>query len=335
VSRPAIVWPGTGRITLVLLAVVPAVIAYPWQSTRDRWLLGIAAAVVILLFGWWQGLHFTMILRRRLAMQRRNCRPVRRSGADVPTTALLHIAPPATGPDVLPLPLIAGYLDRYGIRADAIRITSRDSASDTGAPRRETWVGLTLSAVDNLAALRARSPRIPLHETAKVAVRRLADHLRELGWEANPAGPDDVPQLFAPTARETWREVREGSADYVAAYRVSADADLPYTLAAIQSHPARETWTAMEIGGAGARRTLAAACAFRTDAPPHGAPPGLTPQRGNHKSALMALHPLSAQRLDGHAGLPDGLLERLHWPSAPAAAVPARSRPRHAAATRT
>lgn len=60
---------------------------------------------------------------------------------------------PEDDSDVLPLPLIAGYLDRYGIRADKIRITSRDNASD--ASRRETWIGLTLSAPENLAALRA------------------------------------------------------------------------------------------------------------------------------------------------------------------------------------
>ena len=57
--------PGSGRITLALLAVVPAVMAYPWRSPREQWVLGIAVAVVILLFGWWGGLHFTTILRRR------------------------------------------------------------------------------------------------------------------------------------------------------------------------------------------------------------------------------------------------------------------------------
>ena len=64
-------WPGSGRITLALLAVVPAVLAYPWRSSRDYWVLGIAVAVVILLFGWWRGLYFTTILRRRLAIARR------------------------------------------------------------------------------------------------------------------------------------------------------------------------------------------------------------------------------------------------------------------------
>ncbi len=73
-SRP-IPWPGSGRITLALLAVVPAVMAYPWRSPRDQWVLGIAVAVVILLFGWWGGLHFTTILRRRLAMMRRGPGP--------------------------------------------------------------------------------------------------------------------------------------------------------------------------------------------------------------------------------------------------------------------
>ncbi len=76
-------WPGSGRLTLALLAVVPAVMAYPWRSPRDQWVLGIAVAVVILLFGWWGGLHFTTILRRRLAMMRRpGAEPERISSTD-------------------------------------------------------------------------------------------------------------------------------------------------------------------------------------------------------------------------------------------------------------
>ena len=168
----------------------------------------------------------------------------------------------------------------------------------------QTWIGLTVSAADNLAALQARSSRIPLHETAQVAARRLADHLREIGWEASVSGPDDVPRLLDPAGRETWRAVQGGS-DYLAAYRVSVDDALAETLDAILSHPARETWTALEIAGAGesgARHTAAVACALLTDAPsPAAAPlPGLTPQRGNHRPALMALDLLSTQRLDGH-----------------------------------
>ncbi|WP_375485819.1 type VII secretion protein EccE [uncultured Mycobacterium sp.] len=326
-------WPGTGRVTLVLLAVAAAALAYPWQSMRDRWVLGVAAAVLILVLVRWRGLYFTTILRRRVAMIRRNSglRPDREPGVDVRATALLHVRPPAEHVDALPLPLMAAYLDRYGIRADAIRITSRDTGSDTGVPQRETWIGMTVSAADNLAALHARSPQIPLPTTTEVAVRRLADHLRELGWTVSTAAADDVPRLFTRSARESWRGIHDRNTEYVAAYRVNADSALPDMLAAIRSHAARETWTALEISGAKERPTLAVACAFRTEARPNASSPlpGLTPQDGNHWPALLALDPLSTGRLDGHTDVPVSLLERLRWPSA-AGAVP--SRPRHAAA---
>lgn len=310
--------PGAGRIALGLLAVVPAVLAYPWRSPRDYWVLGIAAVVVILLFGWWRGLHFTTILRRRVAIARRAGATVPESGSDTTTTALLRLGPPLGDSDVLPLPLLARYLDRYGIRADKIRITNRSNASDT----LETWIAITVSAADNLAALQARSPRIPLHETAQVAARRLADHLREIGWEAGVVAPDDAPRLLEPNARETWRGVQRGASDYVAAYRVHVDDGLPEILEAIRTHPARETCTALEIAGDGTHRTIAAACAFRTDTPPAAAAPlpGLIPQRGNHLPALAALDLLSTQRLDGHTAEPTGLLAELVCPTPEAGA---------------
>jgi len=316
-----------GRLMLVLLAVVPAAMAYPWQSTRERWVLGIAVAVVIVLLAWWRGKFLTTIVRRRVAMMRRNRggRPARGSGIDVRTTALLRITPPEDEPDLLPLPLIARYLDRYGIHAYALRVTSRDAESDTG-PQRQTWVGLTVSAADNLAALRVRSPQIPLHETAEVAVRRLADHLRETGWAASVVGPDDIPRFRH--ARETWRGIRGGSDDYVAAYRVKVDAALPETLAAIESYPARARWIVLEIADDGASQTVAVGCTFHTTAKPRSGGPlaGLTPHSGNHRPALTALHPLSTHRLDEHGVLHADLLARLRWPST----ARQQSRARHA-----
>jgi type VII secretion protein EccE len=303
------------------MAVVAAAMDFPWQSTRERWVLGIAVIVVITLLARWRGLPATTILGRRLAMRRhtRGARLPDESGTDARTTALLRVTPPESSPDVLPLPLIAGYADRYGLHADAIRVTSRDSTSDTVVRERETWIGLTFSAADNLAALQARSPQIPLHKTAEVAARRLADHLRESGWTATIAEPDDVPGLYARSAHETWHGVQHGSADYVAAYQVKADTALPNTLAAIWSYPVREAWTALELTGSGDEQTLAVACAFHTDAPPAaGGPlPGLISQAGNQRPALTALHPLSSQQLDGHVDLPEALLlARLRWPTA-------------------
>ena len=302
--------PGSGRITLALLALVPAAMVYPWHSTRAYWLLGIAAVVVIVLFGWWKGLHFTTIARRRLAMMGRRGRPVPEPDDETKTTALLRIGPPTSDLNVLPLPLIARYLNCYGIRADAIRITSRDTDV------RETWIGLTVSAVDNLKALQGRSSSIPLHETAQVAARRLADHLREIGWEAATVGPDDVPRLVSSASGETWHGVRQGS-HYLAAYRVGVNDALPETLQAIRSHPALETWTALEMAGSGTHDTVAVACAFLTDAQPTGAAPfaGLTRQGGNHLPALLAMDPLSTRRLDGHTDVPGDLLAGLDWPT--------------------
>jgi type VII secretion protein EccE len=318
VSQRSIPIPGPGRITLAALAVVPAVLAHPWSTTnaadttRGYWALGIAAAVVIVLFGWWHGLHFTTLLSRRLAILGRRGRPIAESGSGTSATALLRIGPP-TGDHadhVLPLPLIARYLNAYGIRADKIRVTSRDTDV------RETWIGLTLSAVDNLAALQARSPRIPLHETAQVAARRLADHLREIGWEAGVVGPDDAPRLLADASGETWRAVRLGS-NYLAAYRIAVNDALPSTLDEIRDYPAGETWTALEIAASATHPTVAVVAAFVTDERPAGATPlaGLAPQRGHQRSALQALDLLSTQRLDGHADAPAGLLTRLNWPT--------------------
>ena len=67
--------------------------------------------------------------------------------------------------------------------------------------------------------LQARSSRIPLQETAQVAARRLADHLREIGWEATTVG---VRRRAAAGRAERPRDVARGAAgrsDYVAAYR--------------------------------------------------------------------------------------------------------------------
>lgn len=311
--------PGTGRITLVLFAAVAAATAYPWQSAHERWVLGVGLAVVAVALARWRGLAVTTILRRWTTIKRpqNGERRARRPVTDARVTALLAVAAPEEDPDLLPLPLIAGYLDRYGLRADAIRVTSRDVGDHSGARERTTWIGLTFSAVDNLTALQARSPRIPLDETAAVAARRLADHLREAGWSATLVDSDDIPRLGAGHSRETWQAVVQDGDDYLAAYQVRQGEDLPELLAKVWAYPTPETWTALEIAGAGDDPTVALATAFRTGAPPSaGGPlPGLSPRLGNHRASLAVLHPASVDRLDGHTAVDVQWLSRLRWPS--------------------
>lgn len=297
----------TVRIALALLFIIPAAMAYPWPSTADRWLLGVAVVALVVLFAWWRGLFFTTMAGRRLAMWARRNRTEGLHHSSADATVLLRVDPSA--PVALPLPLIAGYVDRYGLRCDKVRVTSRDTAEN-----RTTWIGLTLRAVDNLAALRARSPRIPLGDTAEVAARRLADHLRENGW--NVAIVDTAVPPTDSSAKETWGGMRDGSG-YVAAYRVAVDDRLPEILAAVSALRSPETWTALEITGTADDPAVAVACTIRSGDKPEATAPvaGLSSLRGRQRPAIEALNPLSVQRLDPKpVPLSEQLLTNLRWP---------------------
>lgn len=322
-SRSHLAWPGPGRLTLVLLAVIPAALAYPWSSTRDRWVLGAAVLVTVALLGCWRGLHLTTMVRRRLAMLRTHREAADRRRPDVRTTALLQLIGGPADTATLPLSLIAAYRSRYGLQADAVRITSREQRSGAHAPTRDTWIGLTFSAVQNLPALQARSPHVPLAETAEVAVRRLGDQLRELGWETVLVGPGEVPALAGADARERWNGLADDTG-WLAAYRVDIGADGADAVAHLGAGDAPETWTVLEISGDAEQVTLAVGRAIRTEQAPAGAPPGLTPEYGNHRVALQTLHPMSSVKLAGHAGVPAANVAALHWPVAPDARHPAR-----------
>jgi type VII secretion protein EccE len=290
----SIVVPGTGRVTLALLATVPTVIGYPWRTVPERWALGVAVGVMALLFGWWRGLHLTTIVRRRFGLlvgrRRLECGvppSVTLTGTDARTTAVLRVID--GGDRGVPFDLIAGYLDRYGVRCDTVRVTSRDTPAG-----RTTWIGLTVSVAANLPALQARSTDIPLLRTADLTSRRLADELRELGWVVT--GSDlAIPDLLGPQAREHWGAVADGTSGYVAAYSIAADT-LPETLTALWSQGFDELWTAIELSGRG----LAAACAIRTEEPPASTAPldGLTVRAGTQWAALRALVPASTTPLD-------------------------------------
>ncbi|HEX9834201.1 MAG TPA: type VII secretion protein EccE [Mycobacterium sp.] len=293
----------TIRIALALLFIVPAVMAYPWDSDIDWWLLGIAIGVTLVVFAWWRGLFVTTMIGRRLAVFRRNHSKPKPQASDDVTVVLRVEDPDGVG---LSLPLVAGYLQRFGVRCEKVRVTSLD---DAGA--RTTWISLTLSATDNLAALRARSAELPLLDTAEIVGRRLADHLRETGLSAVIV--DDAPAPLTGGGREKWHGVLEENG-FASAYEIRVDDGLAERLAEVWSQPT-QTWTALEFSGTSAHPRVSALCAFRTDEAVRGAPmAGLAPQRGIQRPLLTALAPGSADRLDiPSAPLPPGLLQATGW----------------------
>jgi type VII secretion protein EccE len=280
----------TARIALGALFVVAAVLARPWQTDLQRWVLAVSIVAVVLLFAWWGGLFLTTRIARALAMWRRNrSKDTSRPADPARETVVLRL----DQADRAQLPIVVAYLDRYGIACDTVRVTHRDA---NGA--RRSWISLTVAATDNLAALRARSPRIPLRDTAEVVGRRLAHRLREEGWSVTMVDGVDSPVPEAGT--ETWRGMKDESG-FVAAYRVRVTDALDETLAAIAALESPETWTALEFTGDPAAPGLVVGCAVRTTQRPGAKAPvtGLTPVPGRHRPALEALHPLSSTRLTG------------------------------------
>ncbi|KUI22525.1 type VII secretion protein EccE [Mycobacterium sp. GA-1285] len=294
----------TVRIALASLAVVLAAMAYPWETTTDWWIFGIAVAVVVVVFAWWRGQFVTNMLGRRLAVFRRNHSKPTAQDPKRATVVLRVDDPSGCG---VPLPLVTGYVERFGVRSE-VRVTNRDLDGV-----RTTWISLTLDATTNLTALQARSPELPLRETAEIAGRRLADHLREAGLDAVPVNDTDAPLIGK--GREKWRGVHD-EGGFVSAYGIPVDERLGERLDEVWSQSS-ETWTAIEFSGWVAHPTVAAACAFRTSEAVRAAPvSGLRPHRGVQRPLLTALDPKAVGRLNvvGRPVAVD-LLARIDWPA--------------------
>jgi type VII secretion protein EccE len=287
--------------------MVAAVLAHPWDSIVDRWLLGVSSAVVVIVFAWWRGQFVTTLLGRRVGVWRRNHAGPKARGADQETVVLRVEDPIGMG---LPVALIAGYVDRFGLRCESVRVTSRDRGGV-----RTTWISVTLNAIDNLAALQARSPQLPLAATAAVVGRRLADNLRESGLEVSivedPEGPTK--------GRESWSGVRD-ERGVVSAYGVAVDERVADRLAEIWAQPS-ETWTALEFSGTASEPTVAALCALRSTEAARRVPlPGLITYKGGQGPLVSALAP-GAPGCLGIATTPlvPDVLDRLTWPVGDAA----------------
>lgn len=299
--------PGAVRGTLAVATVVVVAMAAWWSHGDLWWWVAGGVAALAVLFAWWRGLYLTTIARRRVALFARNrgWRRRERTPLDVRTTVLLRvISGPGSGPaEQLPLPVIARYLDRYGIRCTAIRVTHR-------LPDGLTLVSVTIGAVDNLVALRARSALLPLHETVAVVRRRLADELGELGWAVQPVAAVDAADTPFGAARrpERWRCVPTADG-FVAAYRRVAVNALPQISQLTTDLCGERVWTVVELTGAPQRPAVTVAYAVETTDRPSGrAPAGLVLEVGRQWPALRAMDPASTAPLVGPSARPVGLL---------------------------
>ena len=231
----------------------------------------------------------------------------------------MHSPHPADTSDQLPWEFVTSWLNRYGVRADALTITAvtrtpppsglrTDSAALlTGRTQhRDTWLTYTLRAENNVGALTARqttmsNPADPDVDDgtpqraalADTMARRLVAELRERGWLATLTdGTDPLPE-FAPAAamvrKETWTGT-EHTDGFRAIYAVEPGR-LVDVLQALPSLATKATWVAVTVRAEGRQPASIEACVGTLTSAklPRNPLPGLDGFHGLHRKAAPAL----------------------------------------------
>ena len=253
---------------------------------------------------------------------------VRRSNA-LEAQIVIHLRPhphalttPGDTSDQLPWEFVTSWLNRYGVRADALTITSvtrtpppsglrTDSAALlTGrtTQHRDTWLTYTLRAENNVGALTARQTTMgnpaegdpdaddgtPQRAAlADTMARRLVAELRERGWLATLTDETDHLPEFVPAAaavrQETWTGT-EHTDGFRAIYAVEPGR-LVDVLEALPSRATRATWVTVTVRAQGRQPATIEACVGTlTSAKPSRNPlPGLDGFHGLHRKVAQAL----------------------------------------------
>lgn len=300
-----------------------------WQLT-----LGVLAAVLVL--GSWNGLLLTTAAGRWVPMRLRNRQRRNGSGggrrrapaggrrkqsgdtaavesstsvsAVGEVTVTLRVQPPphqvatadAAGGQ-LPWRQLLVWLDRYGVRADAMTVTAvattpapsalRQAQSRLVTDQWENWITFVFSTVSNLEALKARVTDIG--ELANVTTRRMVGELRERGWVVEVAeDPSAFPRFVDPSARvrrECWTGTEYGDG-FRAVYSVEPSA-LSSVVAALPGLATKCVWTSVTVRSQGRQEpTVEAFVATLTPARPERIPlKGLTGFDGLHRARAEAV----------------------------------------------
>ncbi|ORX21145.1 hypothetical protein AWC32_02050 [Mycobacterium xenopi] len=363
-------------------ALLPAGQAPRW------WHYVIAAAVIVAFVGSWHGQHVSTVMSRWTPMAWRNRRRQRSrrstatqgrrrrdnhaesssDSANSPNQVLqahivIHLRPqphalttPADRSDQLPWEFITAWLDRYGVRADALTVCSvtrtppasglrSDSAALLGGrntQHHDTWLTYLLRAENNVGALTARqttmggpsgspsdddAPEPHRAALADTTARRLIAELRERGWLATLSDADELPRFVPPTVsvrRETWTGT-EYSDGYRAVYAVQPTAlrDVLETLPTLNT---KSTWVTATVRARGGQPTTieAAVGTLTATRPPRHPLAGLDGFHGLHQRIADSLRitGLNDHTVDlpGTEVRPSQLAD-LTWPTA-AAGVP-------------
>jgi type VII secretion protein EccE len=370
----------TVLVSLLLLgwaALLPAGRAPQW------WHYIVAAALILAFAGSWHGQHLSTAVarwtpmtwhnrrqrsrrtnrpqgrRRRDKQARASKRPAATRAGTLEAQIVIHLRPhphalttPGDHSDQLPWEVVTAWLNRYGVRADALTVCSltrtppasglrSDSAALLGGrntQHHDTWLTYTLRAENNVGALTARQTTMgtpagttseddaPVPHRAALAdttARRLIAELRERGWLATLSDvAEQLPQFVPPTVtvrRETWTGTQY-SDGFRAVYAVEPGA-LPDVLEALPTLNTKATWVTVSVRSRGRQpATIEAAVGTLTAArPPRHPLPSLDGFHGLHRRIAPAL---SAAGLDEEAGvdLPPSQvtssdLAALRWPT--------------------
>jgi type VII secretion protein EccE len=383
-SRFAPARPGWRRLTvLVSLLLLGWALLLPAGTAPQWWHYALAVALILAFVGSWHSQHVSTVTGRwvPMALHNRRQRSQRASRAsrgpgrgshrndqrgDAPATEgpleariVIHLRPhphtltaPADHTDQLPWEFITAWLNRYGVRADALTVCSvtrtpatsglrADSASLVGGrntQHHDTWLTYTLRAESNVGALTARRTTMgnpndaeagneaaEPHRTAlaDTTARRLIAELRERGWLATLVDDtQQAPQFVPDTAilrRETWTGT-EFSDGFRAVYAVEPGA-LGDVLGALPTLSTKATWVNVTVRSQGHQpATVEAAVGTLTATRPSRHPlPGLYGFHGMHRRLVPALTISSSgvpasDRAPAQVTMAD--LAALRWPTA-------------------
>ncbi|MFV8227403.1 hypothetical protein [Mycolicibacterium fortuitum] len=369
--------PSWRRVTvLVSVLLLGWAALVPAGHTPLWWHYLIGVVVIVAFLGSWHGQHVSTTVRRWVPLSRYNRRQRarsaqprrRRTTADpAPEAAprsttlqariVIHLRPhphglttPADTADQMPWQFVTSWLDRYGVRADELTITSITRTPPTSGLRtdvasllttrtpqhRDTWLTYTLRADQNVGALTARQttmgatdrgasddvdgPGVPQRAAlADTTARRLVAELRERGWLATLVDDEEpLPQFVPPAAtvrRETWTAT-EYSDGFRAVYAIEAG-EVESVLKALPALATKALWVSVTVASRGNQPTTVSACVGTlTGTQPGRNPlPGLAGFHGLHREVIPALTVTGLDHALPVAQVNPADLTSLRWPT--------------------